>query len=72
LRGRVLSFPSDGIEFVLEKGGEVFAFGEVLARQAVGIFIDAALPGTMGVSEVDLMWVGSANRSCWALSRPWS
>ena len=36
-----IEFPCDGIEFVLGETGEVLVFGEILPRQAVGIFIDA-------------------------------
>ena len=32
---------------------EVGAFGQVLAQQAVGVLVGAALPGGMGVAEVD-------------------
>ena len=34
--------------------GEVGAFGEVLAEQAVGVLVGAALPGAVRVAEVDL------------------
>ncbi len=59
-------FPSEGfswsgvdlhgdlVELCLGVKAEVFSFWEVLAEQAVGVFVDAALPRAVGMSEVDL------------------
>jgi hypothetical protein len=33
---------------------EVFSFGQALAHQAVGVLVDAELPGAMGMGEADL------------------
>ena len=33
--------------------GERFVFGQVLLQKAVGVFVGAAFPGAVGVSEVD-------------------
>ena len=33
---------------------EVTLFGEILSEQTVGVLIQATLPGTVGVSEIDL------------------
>src|SRR4051812_39030223 len=44
----------DGVEVLRGVGGEVGAFGEVLAEQAVGVLVAAALPWTVRVGEVDL------------------
>jgi len=33
---------------------EVFSLGQVVSQEAVGIFVDAALPRAMRVGEVDL------------------
>jgi hypothetical protein len=33
---------------------EVFAFGQELADESVGVFVDAALPGRVRVGKVDL------------------
>ena len=42
------------VEFVLGVSAEVVSFGEILAYQAVGVFVDAALPWAVWVGEVDL------------------
>ena len=46
--------PSDGIQFFLSEAAQVAALGQVLSQHAVGVFVDAALPGTMPVGEVHL------------------
>ncbi len=38
----------DGIEFLLGVDGQVGAFGQVLAQQAVGVLAGPALPGLWG------------------------
>lgn len=45
---------SDGIEGTLSVARQIDAFRQILAEQAVGIFIAPPLPGTMGISEEDL------------------
>ena len=42
-----------GLKLLRGDGKEVTFFGEILPEQAVGILIQAALPGTVGVSEID-------------------
>jgi len=49
-----IEFKRDGIEVFLIKDGEVGALGQVLAQQAVGVFIAASLPRAMRISKVDL------------------
>src|SRR5687767_10090566 len=44
----------DLIELFLGEGGDAGALREVLAQQPVGVLVGAALPGTLGVAEVDL------------------
>src|SRR6266545_4977261 len=44
----------DGGELVGAVSAEVGAPGEVLAQQAVGVLVAAALPGAVRVAEVDL------------------
>src|SRR5688572_3009690 len=44
----------DRIELRRRQAAEVHALGEVLAQQAVGILVTAALPRAMRVAEVDL------------------
>src|SRR5215467_12020585 len=54
LAGPVVEFGGDGLELGGGPGGQVGAFGQVFAEQAVGVFVAAALPGRVGVGEVDL------------------
>jgi len=42
------------VELLLAERREVGAFGQVLAQQAVGVLVDAALPRAVRVGEVDL------------------
>jgi len=49
-----IEFMRDGIEVFLIKDGEVGALGQVLALQAVGVFIAAPLPRAMQISKLDL------------------
>ena len=49
-----IAFKRDGTEVFLIKDGEVGALGQVLAQQAVGVFIAASLPQAMRISKVDL------------------
>jgi hypothetical protein len=48
-----VEFGGDGGEVFAGVAGEVGAFGEVLAEQAVGVFVGSALPGRVWVAEVD-------------------
>ena len=41
------------VELGLGEGREVGSFREVLAQQAVGVFVGAALPRTARIAEVD-------------------
>ena len=43
----------DGLDLGVGDIGEAGAFGEVLADQAVGVLVGGALPGAVGVGEVD-------------------
>src|ERR671938_525398 len=59
--GAAVELIGDGVEFGLADGGEVgAAFREVLAEQAVGVFVAAALPGAVRVAEVDRAAGGQA------------
>ena len=53
-QGRLLSTVGDGVEFMLAEDAEVVVFGQVLPEQPVGVFAGTALPGAVGVAEVDL------------------
>src|SRR5207245_7166293 len=52
--GSVVEFEGDSVEICLAVSGEVGGFGEILAQQAVGVFVRSPLPRRMGVAEVDL------------------
>src|SRR4029077_13594740 len=54
LAGAVVEFGGDGLELGWGPGSQIGAFGHVFAEQAVGVFVAAALPGAVGVGEVDL------------------
>ena len=54
LAGSGVERPCDGVEVVLGVATEVVSLGEILAQQAVGVFVDAALPWAVWVGEVDL------------------
>jgi hypothetical protein len=43
----------DGIQLLLAVSRQVGPFGQVLADQAIDIFVTAALPGGVRVTEVD-------------------
>jgi hypothetical protein len=62
----------DGIQRCLVELAQVAALGEVLAEQAVGVLVGAALPGAAWVAEVDLDARVDVNWWCSAMSRPWS
>lgn len=44
---------SDGLEPVTRVSGQVSALGEVLAQEAIGVLVGAALPRAVWVAEVD-------------------
>src|SRR5215218_8117017 len=54
LAGAVVEFVGDGVELGFADGAEVGALGEVLAQQAIGVLVGAALPGGVRIAEVDL------------------
>ena len=49
-----IELPGNGIEFGLSESGKVCALGEILPEQAVGVLVDAALPGAVRIGEVDI------------------
>src|SRR5215475_544838 len=51
--GAAVELDGDLVEFVLGVAGQAGAFGEVLAEQPVGVLVGAALPGRVGVAEID-------------------
>ena len=46
--------PRDVIQLFLGKHGQVGSLGQILAKQAVGVFHDAPLPGSMRMGEVNI------------------
>lgn len=54
LAGSVVGFHGGCVEVFLGVSGRVGSLGEVLARQAVGVLVGAALPGAVRVTEVHL------------------
>jgi hypothetical protein len=44
----------DDVEFILAVPAEVGSLGQILADEAIGVFVAAALPGAVGIGEVDL------------------
>ncbi len=48
-----VELPGNGIELGLTEAGPVCALAEVLAEQAVGVLVDAALPRAV--------WIGAAD-----------
>ena len=52
--GSIVEFLGDGIQVALGECGEVASFGQVLADEAVEIFVGTALPGGVGIGEVDV------------------
>lgn len=48
-----VELPGDGIELSLRETGQVGAFREILAQQAVGVLVDAALPRAVRIGEID-------------------
>ncbi len=45
--------PGNGIEFGLRESREIGTLGKILAKQAAGIFVDAALPRAVQIGEID-------------------
>ena len=51
LAGAVVEEERDVVEVELRMDGQVGALGQVLAQEAVGVLVAAALPGAVGVAE---------------------
>mgnify|MGYP006955966275 FL=1 len=49
-----IQLPGNRIQLFLREATQVAALGQILPQQAVGVFVDAALPGTMRIGEVDV------------------
>jgi hypothetical protein len=44
----------NSVELGLGEGAEVESSGQVLTQQAVGVLVAAALPGRLGIADLDL------------------
>ena len=49
----LVELASDGAEFGLAVQGELGSLGQVLAQQAIGVFVGAALPRALGIAKID-------------------
>src|SRR5512143_4328511 len=72
LAGSAVERCGDRVKFRRAVSAQVGALGEVLAEQAVGVFVRAALLGAVRVAEVDGQPGVDAEPACWAISAPWS
>ena len=54
LAGSGIEGGSDGVELVMGPAGQVGAFREVLAEQAVGVLVTGPLSRRMAIAEVDV------------------
>jgi len=50
----LVELPCHLVEVGLRVAGQVGFLREVLSQQAVGVFVGAALPGTLRIAEVDV------------------
>jgi len=48
-----VQFPGHRVQLFLSEATHVASLGQVLSQQAVGVLVDAALPGTVQIGEVD-------------------
>src|SRR5215207_6621287 len=58
-----IEVPSDVIELFLREGREVCTFGQELTQETIDVFIDATLPRTVRVGEIDL-YAGCFRKFC--------
>ena len=49
-----VQLPGNRIQFALGEAAQIAPLGKVLSQQAIGVFIDAPLPGTVWVSKEHL------------------
>lgn len=70
LSGSCVESPCDGVEFFLGELAEVFSFGQILAQESVGVFVDSSLPRAVWVGEVDLDTSFSVSSACRVISFP--
>ena len=61
---------SDFVQIRLRVAGQIRLLRQVLPQKPVGVFVRAALPGTLRIAEVDV-YIGSHREAlCWAISSP--
>ena len=70
--GACVEFFGDQGELVWRELSKVFAFGEVLTQEAVGVLVRAALPGRSGSQKYTSILVATVKVLCSAISEPWS
>jgi len=49
-----VQFPGNRIQLFLSEATQIATLGQVLPQQTVGVLVNAALPGTVRIGEVDL------------------
>src|SRR3990170_715128 len=47
-----IQFPGNRVQFLLSEAAQVTALGQVLPQQAIGVLVDAPLPGTVRIGKV--------------------
>jgi len=52
--GSIIDLLDDDVELFLCEVAEAGAFGQVATNESVGILVGTALPGTVGLGEVDV------------------
>ena len=53
LAGAAVEISGNSVKVITRVSGQVGAFGEVLAKQSIGVLVCAALPRAVRVAEVD-------------------
>ena len=56
----IIELRADGRHCAVAFSGQIRSLGPILSYQAVGVFVAASLPGTVGLGEVDLRVEGFA------------
>jgi hypothetical protein len=54
LSGALVELASDGAEFGLTVERQIRSLGEILAQQAIGVFVGTALPRALRIAKIDV------------------